>query len=336
MPMEEQMSKREPKAGGLAAVGVGKQEREESAIRHPPSAIGPVIGFIGFGEAAFHIANGLRGEGVTRLFAYDINAHAPGIGERIRRQAHDSEIALLDSIEALARTSNVLLCLVTANTAVAAAEQTAPFLDARHLYVDLTSVSPALKQSIERIIASRGARFVEAAIMAAVPPHGHRVPILLGGAHAQAFAGLLGPHGMRLEVISDRVGAASAVKMFRSLVIKGLEALLFECVLGASEYGVDEQVFASVQETLPGIDWKARADYVVGRVVEHGERRAREMEEVAETLRAIGVEPMMAEAIARRQDWGGRLNLLEFFGGRVPKSYREVLRAIEDLKNRAK
>jgi 3-hydroxyisobutyrate dehydrogenase-like beta-hydroxyacid dehydrogenase len=136
---------------------------------------------------------------------------------------------------------------------------------------------------------------------------------------------------MRLDVISDRVGAASAVKMFRSLIIKGLEALLFECALGASEYGVDEQVLASVQETLPGIDWKARADYVVGRVVEHGERRAREMEEVAETLRAIGVEPIMAEAIARRQDWGGQLNLMESFGGRAPKGYREVMGAIQGL-----
>jgi 3-hydroxyisobutyrate dehydrogenase-like beta-hydroxyacid dehydrogenase len=290
------------------------------------------IGLIGLGEAAFHIAKGLHGEGVTRLFAYDVNLRAPRFGEKIRQRAEESETPLLDSIESLVGASDILLCLVTASTAVQAAEQAAPFLEARHIYADLTSVSPALKQSIARIITARGARFVEAAIMEAVPPHGHRVPILLGGEHAQAFADLLAPYGMRLEVISDRIGAASAVKMFRSLVIKGMEALLFECVLGASEYGVDEQVFASVQATLPGIDWKKRADYVVGRVVEHGERRAREMEEVAETLRAVGVEPMMAEAIARRQEWGGRLNLLESFGGRAPKSYREVVRAIQDFK----
>jgi hypothetical protein len=116
--------------------------------------------------------------------------------------------------------------------------------------------------------------------------------------------------------------------MCRSIVVKGLEALLFECVLGASRYDADERVFASLAETFPGIEWGKLADYMVGRVVEHGVRRAREMEEVAKTLQDLGVEPIMAEAIARRQEWGGNLNLLSAFEGRPPKSYREVIQAI--------
>src|SRR5688572_2846387 len=106
---------------------------------------------------------------------------------------------------------------------------------------------------------------------------------------------------MRFEVLSRKVGGASAVKMCRSIVVKGLEALLFECVLGATPYDADERVFASLNESLPGIDWKKLADYMVGRVVVHGERRAHEMEQVAETLRAIGIDPIMSEAAARRQ-----------------------------------
>ena len=286
------------------------------------------IGFIGFGEAGFNLARGLSGAGIARLFAYDINTHTPRLGEKIQQRARESATSLVDSSQTLAHTADLLLSTVTANAAAEAAEQTAPFLESRHFYADLNSVSPALKQSVERIITSRGARFVEAAIMSPVAPHGHRVPILLGGVHASAFVELLAPYGMRLEVISDRIGAASAVKMFRSIVVKGMEALLFECVLGASRYDADERVFASLAETFPGMDWGKLADYMVGRVVEHGVRRAREMEEVARTLHEIGVEPIMAEAIARRQEWGGRLNLASAFEGQPPKSYREVLRAI--------
>jgi 3-hydroxyisobutyrate dehydrogenase-like beta-hydroxyacid dehydrogenase len=286
------------------------------------------VGFIGFGEAGFNIAKGLRGAGVVRIVAFDINTSTPRLGEKIQQRARESETCLLDSPERLAHASDVLLSVVTANAAAEAAQQTAPFLQPRHLYADLNSVSPALKQSIGQLVSSHSARFVEAAIMSPVPRHGHRVPILLGGAHAKALADLLVPCGMRLEVISDQIGVASAVKMCRSIVVKGLEALLFECVLGASQYGADRRVFSSLGETIPGIDWKKLADYMIGRVVEHGERRAREMEEVAETLRAIGIEPIMAEAAARRQDWGGRLSLLEHSGGKVPETYDEVLEVI--------
>ena len=140
------------------------------------------------------------------------------------------------------------------------------------------------------------------------------------------------PFGMRLEVLAGaKVGSAAAVKMCRSIVVKGLEALMVECVLGARRFGADELVFASLNESFPGIDWKKLADYMAGRVVVHGERRAREMEEVAETLRAIGVDPIMAEATARRQDWCAQLGLRAHFGPDGPKTYREVLDAIAEI-----
>lgn len=286
------------------------------------------VGFIGFGEAGFHIARGLRGAGLSRISAYDINTHTPDLGEKIQRRAQESEVALVESNAELARASDILLSTVTANRAREAAEQTAPFLVTRHIYADLNSVSPALKQSIGEIVESRGARFVEAAIMLAVPPHGYRVPMFLGGASAQSFVEMLAPFGMNLEIISDRIGAASATKMCRSVIVKGLEALLLECVLGAAPYGADERVFATLDEAFPGMNWKKLAGYMISRVVEHGERRAREMEEVAATLRAIGVEPIMAEATVRRQDWLAKLDLLSEFGGRAPEDYHAIVRAI--------
>ncbi len=291
---------------------------------------GPAIGFIGLGEAGFNIARGLYGEGLVKIFAYDINTHTPRLGEKIQRRAQESHTCLCESSRELARSSDILLSTVTANAAIEAAEQTAPFLEPRHFYADLNSVSPAAKQAIEKVVAARGASFVEAAIMAPVPPHGHRVPVLLGGAAAQPFLKILAPYGMRMEVLTTEIGTAAAVKMFRSIMIKGIEALTLECVLGASRYGAEERVLASLAESFPGLDWDRLANYMVGRIVVHGERRAREMEEVAATLRSLGIEPIMADATARRMDWCARLDLLARFGGEAPKTYREVAQAISE------
>jgi len=292
----------------------------------------PAIGFIGFGEAGFLIARGLHGAGACRIHAYDINTYTPQLGDRIQARAAESEVCLVASSAGIADASDVLFSAVTADRALEAAEQTVPFLRPRHLYVDINSVSPDRKQSIARVIAQSGARFVEAAVMSPVPSHGHRVPMLLGGVDAPALAALMAPYRMNLEVISDGIGAASATKMCRSVIVKGLEALILECVLGAVPYGADERVFATLDETFPGMNWKKIADYMVGRVVEHGERRSRELDEVADTLRAIGIEPVMAEAASRRQSWCASLDLLMEFGGQAPEDYRAVVQAIADKK----
>jgi len=151
--------------------------------------------------------------------------------------------------------------------------------------------------------------------------------MLAGGNGAEAFVDRLGPFGISAEIVSREVGTAAATKMFRSIIVKGMEALITECVLGASRYNADERVFASLSESFPGINWKQLADYMVGRVVVHGERRAREMEEVAATLREIDIEPIMAEAIVRRMDWSVEAGLKQFFHGESPKNYREVVEA---------
>ena len=284
------------------------------------------IGFIGFGEAGSTIAGGLRSAGIDRLFAYDISADARDFGPRIHQRAAATATTLVTTSLEVAKASDVLFSTVTSSAALEAAKQTVPFLEARHVYADLNSVSPARKQEIGAVIAGAGAGFVEAAVMAPVAPYGHRVPMLLGGPAARRFADVMTPFGMRLEILAGAaVGGASAVKMCRSILVKGLEALMCECVLGASRYEADEYVFASVNESFPGIDWKKLADYMVGRVVVHGERRARELEEVADTLRAIGIEPIMAAAAARRQDAIARLDLASRFGPEGPRTYRELL-----------
>jgi len=289
----------------------------------------PSIGFIGFGEAGFHIAKGLRSAGMSQIFAFDIDSTSPLIQQRAR----ETQTSLLSSSAELTATADILFSAVTATSALDAARQAAPHLQTHHLYVDINSISPNLKQQIDGLIRASGAGFVEAAVMAPVPSYGHRVPMLLGGASASKLANALSPFGMRFDIVSESVGMAVAVKMCRSIVVKGLEALLFECVMGASKYGAEDRVFASLRESFPGMDWEKLTNYVVGRVVVHGQRRAREMEEVAETLRSSGVEPIMAEATARFQDWSARMDFKSQFGPDGPSGYREVLKIITDKTN---
>ncbi len=209
------------------------------------------IGFVGFGEAAYHIAKGLQ----LPVAAFDIDSN-----DKIRQRAQETNTCLVASNRELAESCDIMMSAVTANQALNAAEQNAPFLTEHHIYADLNSVSPGLKQSIGRVIEGSGARFAEIAMMAPVPPHGHKVPMLAGGAGADDFVAQLAPFGISAEIVSHEVGAAAATKMFRSIIVKGLEALITECVLGASRYNADERVFASLDESFPGINWKQLAD----------------------------------------------------------------------------
>ena len=282
------------------------------------------IGFLGFGEAAYHITRGLIEAGVPRIAAFDIHRDTPGRSEKIRTRADSAGVPLLGSNAELASECELILSAVTADEALAAARQTVPFLTRAHTYAILNSVSPGTKEAIAQVIEAAGAQFVEVAIMAPVPPQGHRVPMLAGGGSAADFVARLAPFGIRAEVVGTRIGTAAATKMCRSIIVKGLEALLTECMLGASFYGADARVLASLNASFPGLDWPALADYMIGRVVVHGHRRAREMEEVGETLRAAGIDPIMTDSIVRRMDWSVEAGLSGLFGGEPPANYQEV------------
>jgi 3-hydroxyisobutyrate dehydrogenase-like beta-hydroxyacid dehydrogenase len=174
---------------------------------------------------------------------------------------------------------------------------------AGQIFLDINSCSPATKRSNSQAVQSSGADYVEAAVMAPVPPQRLKVPMLLGGRRAAELAPVLCGLGMNAAFISDEIGVASAVKMCRSVVIKGLEALAIESMLAARRFGAEKEVLASLQGTFPGMGWQDKLpDYLISRVAEHGRRRAAEMREVAQTLEGVGVEPTMALATAARQD----------------------------------
>ncbi len=277
------------------------------------------IGFIGFGEAAALIAEGLAGEGVTDITAYDV-----------RERPAVSGVAMAENMEDMLGASDIVFAAVTSAVALSAATEAAPYLTGRHLYVDINSVSPETKIAVGKTVTETGARFVEAAVMAGVPGYKHKVPMLLAGEAAGELIAAMGPLGMVMEDFGPELGRAAALKMFRSIMVKGMEALFQECVLGAERYGVAEKVLDSIGDGYPGLDWNKMASHLIGRTAIHGERRAHEMEEVAETLKALGIEPIMADAAAKRIKWAWDKGLGEKFKGVAPESYAEVIKAINE------
>ena len=169
--------------------------------------------------------------------------------------------------------------------------------------------------------------------MASVPPYGIKVQMILGGKRAAELAQIIAPVGMHPQVGCERIGVASAIKMCRSIMIKGLEALAVECLLTARRYGVEEQVLASLGETYPAMNWQQQGDYLISRVVQHGRRRAAEMREVARTVEEAGLQPLLAAPTAVRHDWLAD-RVQEGTVSRDEKSWKAVADAIKRKEDR--
>lgn len=285
------------------------------------------IAFIGFGEAGQTIGRGLLAQGAT-LRAYDILFDDAADGGRLRRAADSLGVAAARNHVEAVREADVVFLAVTASSSLVAATSCLPGLRKGQLFLDINSVSPQRKIEAAALVAPTGAAYVDVAVMAPVAPYGHKVPCLIGGPGAAALLPVARALGMKMELVSAEVGQASAIKMFRSIMIKGLEALVVESMVAAAEYGVQERVLASLKETFPSLDWEKLAGYMIERVVSHGKRRAAEMREVAETLKGIGLEPIMASAAAARQQWLADLGVKERLAGRKTEDRAELVGAI--------
>ncbi|MEJ2432407.1 MAG: DUF1932 domain-containing protein, partial [Pseudolabrys sp.] len=198
-------------------------------------------------------------------------------------------------------------------------------------YLDINSVSPGRKQASAALLDGR-ARYVDVAVIAPIHPKRHRTPLLIAGPYAEEVTPLLHELDMQLTVVSDATGAAAAIKMIRSVMIKGIEALTLECFLAARRAGVLEEVTASLKNNYPGLDWPKMSAYNLERMASHGERRAAEMEESAATLRELGLEPLMVDATIERQREMGALGQKETVRASLDQGRAAVLDAISAAK----
>ena len=262
----------------------------------------PTIALIGFGEVGQTLAEDLLACGVTRLRAFDTAFQDPASLASQGLAATPGVVGSENHASAAAN-ADLVISAVTAAQDVAAARCVAEGLRSAAFFLDLNSVSPAMKQQSAKLIEGMGGRYVEAAVMSPIGPKRIASPMLLGGAHTEAFLSLARPLGfVGAQPYSETIGKASAAKMCRSVVIKGLEALLTEALLAARNYDVLDTVVGSLADLLPLPDWEARSRYMISRSVEHGVRRAEEMRESAATVEDAGVEPLMTRMTALRQD----------------------------------
>ena len=259
----------------------------------------PRISFIGFGEAGQAIASGLRDAGIERIAAWDI-LFPEAAGDRLKAAGDKIGVRTASSAADAVRETDMVISAVTAASSFEAARSVAPHLSGNPYYLDINSVSPGRKQDTAKLLAER-ARYVDVAVIAPIHPARHRTPLLISGAHAEEVTPLLRELEMQLTVVGPETGSAAAIKMIRSVMIKGIEALTLECFLAAERAGVLEEVTASLKNNYPTLDWTKIADYNLERMASHGERRAAEMEESAATLRELGLEPLMVDSTVRRQ-----------------------------------
>jgi 3-hydroxyisobutyrate dehydrogenase-like beta-hydroxyacid dehydrogenase len=292
----------------------------------------PRISFIGFGEAGQAIASGLRETGIERVAAWDI-LFPERAGTKLKQAAESLGVRVASSARDAVRETDMIISAVTAASSVDAARSVASDLIGNPYYLDINSVSPGRKQETAGLLGER-ARYVDVAVIAAIYPARHRTPLLLSGPHAESISPLLHEMDMQFSVVGPEVGSAAAIKMIRSVMIKGMEALTLECFLAAARAGVLEEVTVSLKNNYPTLDWAKIADYNLERMASHGERRAAEMEESAATLRELGLDPLMVESTVKRQREMGAIGKKESVRETLKSGRAEILRAINSVSER--
>ena len=301
----------------------------------PGSSSNRKAAFVGFGEAACAFVQGW-GEalGGVELSAYDIKTDSADDAVRSAKlQDYETwgvngQANLADALAGQA----VVFSVVTADQAHEAAKAAAAVIQPGALFFDCNSCAPDTKRASAKIVDAAGGRYVDVAVMAPVHPALHHVPLLIGGPHAEDALAVFDALDMKATVSSDEVGVASSIKMVRSVMIKGLEALVVECVLAGRKAGVDDIVLGTLEKSFPGFDWTNRAAYMLERVATHGIRRAAEMREVALTVEQLDLFGDMAKATVDWQqrigDLGVKLNDDDDYGARADM----LLAALEEGK----
>jgi len=287
------------------------------------------ISFIGYGEAAQALTQGWGRAPNREIRCFDLKTTEPVHQAAQWAVYHDNAVTGCETLAESLTDTSIVFSLVTADQARHVAEAAATTLPSGCLYLDGNSCAPSAKKHAAAAIEAVSGRYVDLAIMAPIHPKKHLTPMLVSGPHTAAALEALVPLEMRPRSIEGPVGAASTIKMLRSVMVKGMEALFAEMVLAARRAGVDQEVLGSLQASTPGLQWEHNAGYALERMLVHGKRRAAEMVEVVKTLEDLGLSQTVSERTALWQD---RLGNLEVDAGmvRTLSGYRALAELIEN------
>ncbi len=268
----------------------------------------PVLAFLGFGEAAQAFVEGWGGAAPAQLVGYDRKTDTPSTRDAKLAEFAAHGVRPYKTLAAALGRADIVVSVVTADQALNAARAAAMAIRPGATFFDLNSVAPATKKAAQAAIVGSKGHYVDVAVAAPVRPALLKVPMLVSADDTQAAVDQLAALGFNVRPIAGGVGRASAIKMIRSIMIKGMEALTAECVLSAYAAGVEDEILASLDGSFSGFDWGKRADYNLDRMIVHGRRRAAEMVESSATARELGLSGGMAAATA---DWQQRIGALE-------------------------
>jgi len=261
----------------------------------------PRIGFIGFGEVAYHFSEGLKQDGIRQIFAFDKNAKERTKGEIVRRRAREVGVELVPSLRQLVGKSDVIISAVWGSAALKVAVQCASFVKAGQFYCDINNTAPSVKTQGAEMLNAKGAKYVDLALFVAPDRDRHRSFMLASGDGARPLKRIMAPYGMSPEVVAGGAGRATTIKTVANIYYKGIQALCLELAISAWKVGIDPQLLAPLVikpvELLPKDGEMA---FWIIRGILHAERKAAELESIIKAVREWGVKPIMLDATRKR------------------------------------
>ena len=267
------------------------------------------ISLIGFGEAAQAFCKGWGLKTTGTIKAYDIKCHQMESKRLLNVDFTSFGVEGCANILGCISEATIVFSLVTADQALVAGENASKCIPKNCFYFDCNSCAPDTKRAISSLVENAGGRYVDVAVMAPVYPELHKVPLLICGRHAKEAKLEFSKLDMKAKIVAGEIGKASSIKMIRSIMVKGLEALVAECVLSGRKAGIEDVVLDTLEKTYPGFNWRERASYMLERMMVHGPRRAAEMREVALTVKQLGLDNELSNATANWQQSIGELGL---------------------------
>ena len=286
------------------------------------------IGFIGYGEAAFNISLGLGQEGLSGIRATDAMMDHPVMGVQVRDRAGQAGVALVSSAAEVAQWADVLFAAVPSSFTLDVCREVKDCLRPGQLYIDVSASTPATKEAIWDLIGGTGVLFVDAAMLGSLPKDKHQVPITASGNGASKFQEVMAPHGMKITLAGEKAGAASAIKLVRSIFMKGIASLMIEMLQAADAYGVSDEVVSSISKSMDGIPFTSHLDRLVTGSALHCTRRAAELKGSIAMLSEAELSPEMTTAAKHRLEALEPYEFAKKYVEKKPGGWQEIIQAI--------
>lgn len=286
------------------------------------------IGFIGYGEAAYNISFGLNKEGLKGIRATDAMMNDSVMGKQVHTRAEAAGVTLVSSNKEIAQWADLIFAAVPSSFTMDVCKDIESVLRPGQLYVDVSASTPSIKQAIWEQVKNTGVLFTDAAMLGSLPKDQHRVPITASGNGAEEFKKLMTPYGMKITLAGEKAGAASAIKLVRSIYMKGIAGLMIEMLQAADAYGVSEEVIASISKSMDGIPFTSHLDRLVTGSALHCTRRAAELKGSIAMLGEANLSSDMTKATKQRLQDLEEYEFAKRYVDKKPSGWKEIIETI--------